>query len=105
MPRRRILFILLAVALLLPAGIYFGIVCPMPIDHPMSTELSPDGRLSGTYSWRPAGLIGVLLGNQPWLYLTIRQHDSGRVVARHSVWGDTPEQSEAEERLSQYRPW
>jgi hypothetical protein len=105
MLNRRHILVLVAAAVILPSSVYFGIMCPMPIDHQLNTELSPDGRLSGTYSWRPAGLIGLLLSNQPWLYLTIRNRDSGRIVARFSVWGDTNEKTEAEQRLSQFRPW
>ena len=82
---------------------YGAALWPVPIERTLKTETSPDGTLTATYSWRPCGLVGAVTEVNPWVYLTIREQKTGRVVARHSYWGDVP--SDAEEMLASRKPW
>jgi hypothetical protein len=78
-------------------------VCPLPPDRILKTESSPDGTRTATYAWRPSGVLGAVTKDNPWVYLTIRDRASGRVLARYSCWADVPE--EAEMRLAAEKPW
>lgn len=82
---------------------YGALDWPLPIERTLKTETSPDGTRTATYSWRPCGLLGAITKDNPWVYLTIRDQASGRVVARYSTSADVPE--EAERRLASQKPW
>ena len=78
-------------------------ICPLPPDRVLKVEQAPDGQRIAVYSWRPAGLVGMITKNNPWVFLTIRDRASNRVLARHAMWADMPE--EAEVRLAGQKPW
>jgi hypothetical protein len=61
----------LATLLLVAYAILFW---PVPVERTLKTEISPDGTRIATYSWRPCGLLGTISGDNPWVYLTIRDH-------------------------------
>ena len=82
---------------------YAALIWPVPIERTLKTETSPDGSRTATYSWRPCGVLGAISEDNPWVYLTIRDHATGRVVARYSFWADAPD--EAETRLASRKPW
>jgi hypothetical protein len=78
-------------------------VAPLPPDRAVAEEFSPDGRHVAKFSWRPAGVIGIVTRDNPWVYVTIVESSSGRVVARHETWGDVP--ADACDRLGSLVPW
>lgn len=82
---------------------YAALFWPVPIERTLKTEISPDGTRTATYSWRPCRLFGAVSRDNPWVYLTIPDKATGRMVARHSLWADVPD--EAEERLASRKPW
>ncbi len=81
------------------------LVAPLPIppDRVLSEESSPDGGLIAEFSWRPSGLLGLITDDNPWVYLTIRERESGDVVERHRSWGDVP--FDAYSLLGHHVPW
>jgi hypothetical protein len=76
---------------------------PIPPDRVLSEERSPDGLLIAQFSWRPAGVLGAITEDNPWVYVTIRDGVSNAVVQRYRTWGDVP--SDAYDRLAQHVPW
>jgi len=91
------------ILLFLPCGLYLIGFCPIPFEQIVKEETSPDGSQIAQYSWKPCGLFGVITQDNPWVYLTIREKSSGRVLSRYSTWGDMP--NDGEIRLSSFRPW
>ena len=93
---------LAAALLLLVLAVGAVALVPLPPDRILSAEPSPDGAQVAVFSWRPAGLLG-LNGDNPWVYLTIRERDSGIELERFSTWGDVP--TDAYDRLAKHVPW
>jgi hypothetical protein len=75
---------------------------PLPHDRVLSEEVSPDGLLVAQFSWRPAGVLGAISKENPWVHVTIRKRDSNAVVERYYTWGDVPD--DAYKRLGDHVP-
>jgi hypothetical protein len=103
MRKKRVIVYLLAVFATLLLLAYGALFWPLPVERTLKTETSLDGTRTATYSWRPCGVVGALTEDNPWVYLTIREQATGRVVARYSFWADAP--NEAEQRLASQKPW
>jgi hypothetical protein len=103
MRNKRVIVYLLAVFATLLLLAYGALFWPLPVERTLKTEASPDGTRTATYSWRPCGVVGAFTEDNPWVYLTIREQATGRVVARYSFWADAP--NEAEQRLASQKTW
>jgi len=103
MRKKRIIVYLFAAFAILLLLAYGALLWPVPVERILKTETSPDGTRTATFSWRPCGLVGAFTKDNPWVYLTIREQATGRVVARYSFWADVPD--EAEMRLASRKPW
>src|SRR5262245_11910601 len=99
----RVIATVSAALALLVSGAAVILVAPLPPDRSVAHEISPDGRYVAKFSWRPAGLIGMVTRDNPWVYLTVVESESGRVLERHYTWGDTP--ADACHRLGSLVPW
>ena len=84
---------------------FFGCICPIPPERILKIETSPDGRQTATYSWRPTGIMGAVTEDNPWVYLTIRDRVTGRIISRRTSLGDVPTVEEVEQRLGSTKPW
>jgi hypothetical protein len=84
-------------------GLAVALVTPIPPDHALTESRSPDGEYIAKFSWRPAGFLGLVTKENPWVYMTIVQSSTDKVVERHRAWGDVP--SDACERLGSLAPW
>jgi hypothetical protein len=85
------------------AGLYFIGICPISPRHLAETVVSPDGKETATFFWKPAGLLGVISKDNPWVYMEIRDSASGQLLLERSTWGDTPD--DGLNRFSDARPW
>jgi hypothetical protein len=94
-----------AVAVIVASVLAAALLAPVPIppDRVLSEEASPDSLLIAQFSWRPAGLVGAISKDNPWVYVTIRRRGSNAVVERYRTWGDVPD--DAYKLLGQHVPW
>jgi hypothetical protein len=76
-------------------------VFPLPPRRVTHTDMSPDGKYVATFYWKPACVVGAITKDNPWIYLTVSERATGKVVIAKSCWGDTPD----DDRLAAYVPW
>src|SRR5262249_27356966 len=80
-------------ALILAAAVLGGLVLvigpwPLPVRFEIQRDIAPDGKNAAHFYWRPAGIIGLVSRDNPWVYVAVRD-GSGRIHTS-SVWADTP---------------
>jgi hypothetical protein len=73
------------------AGIAVLMLLLAPVPWPFAREIATvsTGKLTVRYYFRPAGIVGAITTDNPWVYAQIHETVSGhtRVV---SIWADTP---------------
>jgi hypothetical protein len=89
--------------LLLVMAIYVVGFLPLPVKRTVYQEDSPDGTMTGVYSYRPAGLLGLALGDSSYIYLDVYRKASKQRLVHSKGFGDVP--WEAIDRLHHDLPW
>lgn len=100
---RRLSFVLGAGCLFLVAAIYVAAFLPLPMKRTLYEEDSPDGTMTGVYSYRPAGLLGWAQGDSAYIYLDVYSKASKQRLVHSKGFGDVP--LEAIDRLHRDLPW
>ena len=78
-------------------------LCPIPPKREVYREASPDHTMSALYSWRPAGLVGWVTEDNPWVYLDVYDARTGMRLEHFSTWGDV--KWDGIDRLHSHLPW
>jgi hypothetical protein len=76
---------------------------PLPIWFAIQTDVAADGAGSATFYWRPAGAVGLLTRDNPWVYVEIRKPGPRGRTHTERVWADTP--CDGVNRLRSVVPW
>ena len=84
-------------------ALYALMVLPLPTKRTLYQEDSPDGTMTAVYSFRPAGLVGLVTGESSYIYLDVYRKDSKARLVHSDGFGDVP--WEAVDRLHNNLPW
>lgn len=82
---------LLAVALGFGVAALAVLPIPIPPDRPLGEHRSREGAFIVRTSWRPAGILGAVSGDNPWVYLSLVDVDSSDTIVRYRASADVPE--------------
>jgi len=69
------------------AVVLLATLCPLPIRSEIATISAGDKTVS--FYWKPAGVLGWLSADNPWVYATVSSGESGSTLTER-VWADTP---------------
>jgi hypothetical protein len=78
------------IAVLIVTSVALLLVAPLPPRRLAYEEGSPDGKYLAQFFWKPAGMMGLVTQDNPWVYLVVTERSTGRVVVKSSTWGDGP---------------
>lgn len=76
---------------------------PLPPDRHIADHASPGGSFIARAAWRPAGLLGLISGDNPWVYVNLVDEDSGNTIARYRTRGHVP--GDVYTRVLDHEPW
>jgi len=79
------------------------LVLPIPPKRVVYEETSQDKAMLARYSWKPAGLVGWITEDNPWVYLDVYDLRTGKRLQHFSTWGDV--RWDAIDRLHGFLPW
>ncbi len=76
-------------------------------EHPLGSDISPDGTLRADYSYSIRGIPELILEPlvNPRLHLAITDARTGKVISRHEYLGDIATIEEARDRFKEKIPW
>lgn len=76
-------------------------------EHPLGSDISPDGRFRADYSYSASDVIMLFIHADvsPDLHLKLIDRRTGDVVSRHNYSGDTGSLEEARARFQKKIPW
>ena len=76
---------------------------PLPVWFAIQTDVATDGSGSAEFYWKPAGALGLITQDNPWVYVEIRESGPRARTRIERIWADSP--CDGVDRLRASVPW